>query len=239
MELTTILLPASLAVVLMLGTAALVARRRPDATVSHESDGAGGPHEETDAALEPIEVEGPEAGEVRVLRAQVRTLVTALEEAEQASVAPAVLLADGIPGASPEIAVYRRRVESTLRAMTRQLVEEDSSDRSFSRMMAAIDRLEGAGAVRRPVLAPAPAGASSALAGLRLVPAEAMSAPVVAPAAVSAPAEDTEDTEDVAAEQPAVAAAPPAREVVLPVPAPAAAPARGRRGRLLSRERVA
>lgn len=95
---------------------------------------------------------------VRALRAQVRTLESALE-LEQQHVRATVRLED--TRTAEQLAAYRRQVELTVKAISRQVERDGSPELATARIAAAIDRLGAANDFSRPVLSTAGVSATS------------------------------------------------------------------------------
>ena len=194
----------------------------------------------TPVSVDLLDPELPDEAEppaVRALRAQVRALEEALENAGDAEPAR-VVVTEVAPVAAPVVAPewdavrsYRRQVRLAVRAVAIGTTADDDARHAVARVAAAIERLDRPDVLARPALpetfgrtAPAPVVASVPI----------TRAPVV-PAVVAAPEPEPEldDELDVVAHIQSVRA--PAAdddaeaEVVLPVPPPA--PAEPRRGR--------
>ena len=141
-----------------------------------------------DVAGEPIGP-GHESLVVRSLRAQVRTLEQTIEDLrEVADRIPATDPAD-VPADEEPAASYRHQVSLTLRALAARPLPGETAAHALARVVAAVERLDGADRLERPALPPF-AGVT-AVAPAAFVPGAAPAAPVepAAPAAPAAPAE--------------------------------------------------
>jgi len=224
---------AGAAVVLLLVLVVLRRRRTAADEVAPES-GAPAPEpaappqptaSEPVAVVEPAEPaplegavvdrDGPDPVEVRSLRAQVRTLEQALERMNDV---PAEVPAPRRPthaAAGPDVAApggqrYRRQVTATLRGLAGRTGADEAPERTMSRVVAAIERLDSTGSVDRPVLPTVPAGTvlESPARPAELAAAAPVAAPVTAPAAAPAPAVEPESEPEPAPEPVPVAAGP-------------------------------
>ncbi len=106
----------------------------------------------------------PTSVEVRALRAQVRILEQALDRVERSDrsspeiVSPAPAPAPApVAGSADAPARYRRQVDATLRGLAARTPDDEAPDRTLSRVMAALKRLDAADELARPVLPDVPA----------------------------------------------------------------------------------
>ena len=157
---------------------------------------------------------GGESLALRTLRAQVRTLEQALEDAETRDHA-AVAVPAGDP--ADEVEAFRRDVTLTLRALARRTADDDSPQHTLARATAAVERLGAPEAFSRPVLAPAATlhAPPASRVALRRAPAVTVEAPVPVEAPEAAELPETPEVQPEPAHAPAMHEP----EVVLPVPA--------------------
>jgi hypothetical protein len=209
----------------------------------------------TPAAVDLLDPELPELPDhvepatVRALRAQVRTLEEALENAGDGQPVP-VVTREPVPVVTAEadiLASYRRQVRLAVLAVSLGASPDDDPQHAVARVAAAIDRLDRPGTLARPAL-PETFGRVASAPEVRAV--QVVRVPA-APVVVT-PEPDLEDELDVMAHMTSLSApAPPwsdtdtdteaeagaGAEVVLPVPPPA--PAEPRRGRRRQRHSAA
>lgn len=169
-----------------------------------------------------LAVDVREPVQIRALRAQVRTLEAALEQEQTRD-----LVQRATVEATDQLTAYRRQVELTLRAISRQVEGDSEAERIAARIAAAVERLADPEDFSRPTLSPA-----GAVAVLSRPTSPAVLHAVETKVETAAPAQQVEEpVEDLSPTAEAdLAPAPQQPEVVLPVP-PMAESEANRRGR--------
>lgn len=154
-----LLLPAVIAAATFtIATVALVARRRRHARLSATLTSITELRVPSDTFSRRTLPAGAATGseptgeplQVRSLRAHVRTLEAALEQEQERAV-----LERQDASTAEEVAAYRRRVDATIRAMSRQMEGDGAAEVILARVAAAVDRLAAPNGFVRPTLSPA------------------------------------------------------------------------------------